>query len=101
MARKLVTSAGKVADQADGIGEQGLKAGRRLQPPEFAVESSEHTGRFEHAGLGEGFEEGVLDCVAIADEGTTGPGLPRGAAAAEGGCEDDSTTPLSSLMHCM
>ena len=63
---------GKVADEADGIGEQDLAAGRKLQLPEFGVEGSEHTGRFEHAGLGEGIEEGALAGVGIADEGDHG-----------------------------
>ena len=63
---------GKVADEADGIGEQDLAAGRKLQLPEFGVESSEHAGRFEHAGLGEGIEEGALASVGIADEGDNG-----------------------------
>jgi hypothetical protein len=63
---------GKVADEADGIGEQDLAAGRKLQLPEFGVESSEHAGRFEHAGLGEGIEEGALTGVGIADEGDHG-----------------------------
>src|ERR1700682_5269136 len=65
-------SVGKVSDEADGIGEQDLAAGRKLQLPEFGVESSEHAGRFEHAGLGEGIEEGALTGVGVADEGDHG-----------------------------
>jgi hypothetical protein len=37
-------SVGKVADEAYGIGEQYPAAGRKLQLPEFRVESGEHTG---------------------------------------------------------
>jgi hypothetical protein len=37
-------SVGKVADEANGIGEQDSAAGRKLQLPEFRVESREHTG---------------------------------------------------------
>ena len=63
---------GKVADEANGIGEQDLAAGRKLQLPEFGVESREHAGRFEHAGLGEGVEEGAFAGVGVADEGDYG-----------------------------
>jgi hypothetical protein len=63
---------GKVADEADGIGEQDLAAGRKLQLPKFGVESGEHAGRFEHTGLGEGIEEGALAGVGVADEGDHG-----------------------------
>jgi hypothetical protein len=37
-------SGGEVADEAYGIGEQDPAAGRKLQLPEFGVESGEHTG---------------------------------------------------------
>ena len=78
---------GKVADEADSIGEQDLAAGRKLQLPEFGIESSEHASRFEHAGLGEGVEESALAGVGVADEGDDGDREPpRGAAAADGGC---------------
>src|SRR3984957_5647256 len=60
---------GKVADEADGIGEQDLPAGRKLQLPEFGVEGGEHTSRFEHAGLGGRIEKGALASVGVADEG--------------------------------
>ena len=63
---------GKVADKADGIGEQDLAAGRKLQLPEFGVEGREHAGRFKHAGLGEGVEESALAGVSVADEGDDG-----------------------------
>ena len=62
-------SVGKVADEANGIGEQDLAAGRKLQLPEFGVEGGEHTSRFEHAGLGERIEKGALASVGVADEG--------------------------------
>jgi hypothetical protein len=61
-------SVGKVADEADGIGKQDLAAGRKLQLPELGVKGSEHARRFEHAGLGEGIEEGALAGVGVADE---------------------------------
>jgi hypothetical protein len=65
-------SVGQVADETYCIGEQNLAARRKLQLPEFGVESSEHARRLEHAGLGERIEEGTLACVGIADEGDHG-----------------------------
>src|SRR3984957_11093315 len=62
----------KVADEADGIGEQDLAAGRKLQLSKFRVERCEHARRFEHTGLGEGIEEGALAGVGVADEGDHG-----------------------------
>lgn len=37
--------------------------------PKFWIESSEHTGRFEHTGLGAGIEEGALSGIGVANEG--------------------------------
>jgi hypothetical protein len=69
VARKLVTSVWrKVADEADGIGEQDLASRRKLQLPKLGIESREHAGRFEHAGFGESIEESALAGVGIADK---------------------------------
>ena len=63
---------GQVADEANGIGEQDLAAGRKLQLSEFGVESSEHASRFKHACLRKGIEEGAFAGSGIADEGDHG-----------------------------
>jgi hypothetical protein len=60
---------GKVADEADRIGEQDLAARGKLELAELGVEGSEHAGGLEHAGLGESVEEGALSGVGVADEG--------------------------------
>src|SRR6202000_2508620 len=59
---------GKVADETDSIGEQNLAARRKLQPPEFGVERSEHPGRFKYTGLGKRIEEGAFAGVGVTNE---------------------------------
>ena len=52
----------------------GYRACKRCKPelPELGIESREHAGRLEHAGLGESVKERAFACVGVADHGDDG-----------------------------
>lgn len=69
---------GEVADESDGVGEEGLAAAAEGPAPGSGVERGEELVGDVDGGAGEGVHEGGLAGVGVADEGDGGGLVARG-----------------------
>ena len=80
---------GEAADEADGVGDEELVIAGEVKLAGGGIEGGEEFVFGEHAGAGEGIEEGGFAGVGVADDGGGGNGDAKAAAALDAALLDD------------